>query len=299
MSQQSRMFYIMNYLSVHQETTAPFLAEKLEVSVRTIYRDLDNLSGLGFPVYAQNGRNGGIRLLENHQLPATFVTEEEQETILSGLENLAVTEFGGADELAVKMSSLFKRSADSWLAIDYSGWRKTEEKDYIELLTMARKQKRCVFLTYENSQGETSEREVAPNKLFFKQHNWYLSGYCYLKEAHRVFKLRRIKQLSISDRPLDPSLLTEDYMPEYSYQQLEFAIEAELLPRMQEELSNLQIEPLGKRLRVSTWLATGEWLFSYLLSYGASLEVLEPKEVRERIELEIQKYQKLYLKHDS
>lgn len=294
MSQQSRMFYIMNYLSIHQEVTAPFLAEKLEVSVRTIYRDLDNLSGLGFPVYAQNGRNGGIRLLENHQIPATFVTEEEQEVILSGLENLTVTEFGGADELSVKLSSLFKRSADSWLAIDYSGWRKSEEKEYIDLLTTARKQKRCVFLTYENSQGVVSEREIAPNKLFFKQHNWYLSGYCYLKEEHRIFKLKRISALRLSERSLDPALLTEDYMPKYSYQQVVFFIEADQLPRMQEELSNLQVETAGERLKISTWLATGEWLFSYLLSYGAALEVVEPAELRERIILEIQKYQKLY-----
>lgn len=294
MSQQSRMFYIMNYLSMHQEATAPFLAEKLEVSVRTIYRDLDNLSGLGFPVYAQNGRNGGIRLLENHQIPATFVTEEEQEVLLSGLENLTVTEFGGADELSVKLSSLFKRSADSWLAIDYSSWRKSEEKEYIELLTTARKQKKCVFLTYENSQGVVSEREVAPNKLFFKQHNWYLSGYCYLKEEHRIFKLKRIRKLTSSERPLDSALLTENYMPEYSYQQLVFIIEADQLPRMQEELSNLQVEPMENRLKVSTWLATGEWLFSYLLSYGAALEVLEPKELRERIKEEIQNYRKLY-----
>lgn len=294
MSQQSRMFYIMNYLSMYQETTAPFLAEKLEVSVRTIYRDLDNLSGLGFPVYAQNGRNGGIRLLENHQLPATFVTEEEQEVILSGLENLTVTEFGGADELSVKLSSLFNRSADSWLAIDYSGWRKSEEKDYIDLLTTARKQKRCVFLTYENSQGIVSEREIAPNKLFFKQHNWYLSGYCYLKEEHRIFKLKRISALRLSERPLDPTLLTEDYMPKYSYQQVVFLIEADQLPRMQEELSNLQVETIGERLKISTWLATGEWLFSYLLSYGAALEVVEPVELRERIMLEIRRYQKLY-----
>ncbi|MGL4694533.1 helix-turn-helix transcriptional regulator [Enterococcus larvae] len=294
MSQQSRMFYIMNYLSMHQEATAPFLAEKLEVSVRTIYRDLDNLSGLGFPVYAQNGRNGGIRLLENHQIPATFVTEEEQEVLLSGLENLTVTEFGGADELSVKLSSLFKRSADSWLAIDYSSWRKSEEKEYIELLTTARKQKKCVFLTYENSQGVVSEREVAPNKLFFKQHNWYLSGYCYLKEEHRIFKLKRIRKLTSSERPLDSALLTENYMPEYSYQQLVFIIEADQLPRMQEELSNLQVEPMENRLKVSTWLATGEWLFSYLLSYGAALEVIEPKELRERIKEEIQNYRKLY-----
>lgn len=294
MSQQSRMFYIMNYLSVHQETTAPFLAEKLEVSVRTIYRDLDNLSGLGFPVYAQNGRNGGIRLLENHQMPATFVTEEEQETILSGLENLTVTDFVGADELSVKLSSLFKRPTDSWLAIDYSGWRKSEEKEYIDLLTTARKQKSCVFLTYENSQGIVSEREVVPNKLFFKQHNWYLSGYCYLKEEHRIFKLKRIRSLRLSERALNPELLTEDYMPSYSYQQVDFFIDPDQLPRMQEELSSLEVEPSGERLKITTWLATGEWLFSYLLSYGASLEVISPVELRECIAKEIQKYQKLY-----
>ncbi|MHC5217112.1 helix-turn-helix transcriptional regulator [Enterococcus sp. LJL128] len=294
MSRQSRMFYIMHYLSAHQEATAPFLAAKLEVSVRTIYRDIDHLSVLGFPIYAQNGRNGGLRLLENHQLPATFVTEAEQETILSGLENLSVTNFGAADEVMVKLSSLFNRKTTPWLSIDYSSWGKPEEKQLVDQLTAAKKQQRCVIITYENTRGEVSKREVAPNKLFFKQHSWYLSAYCYLKNDHRIFKLKRVKRIEPSDKMIDPAVLTDEYLPVYELGLLEFFIENEQLARLQEELSNLTIERSGERLKVSTYQSLGDWLFSYLLSYGASIEVIQPKELREQLKEEIEKYQTLY-----
>jgi len=285
----------MHYLTMHQETTAPFLAAKLEVSIRTIYRDIDELSAQGFPVYAQNGRNGGIRLLENHQLSATFVTKEEQDTILSGLENLAVTDFESTDELSQKLSSLFKRYPEPWVVIDYSGWGKEEQRKSIQLLTSARKNENCVFLTYENSRGITSKREVAPNKLFFKQHDWYLSGYCYLKEDYRIFKLKRIKALELSERKLDLSLLTEEYLPQYTYEYVEFFLAADHLPRLKEELSNLVVSPEGERFRISTYQGKGEWLFTYLLSYGAAIEVIAPVELRNRLVEEVKKYNRLYL----
>lgn len=77
MNSLSRLFYIVYFLSLNRQAKAAELAEKLEVSSRTIYRDIDTLSSLGFPVYSQMGRGGGLRILANHQISASFVSGAE------------------------------------------------------------------------------------------------------------------------------------------------------------------------------------------------------------------------------
>ncbi|OJG54683.1 hypothetical protein RV06_GL002642 [Enterococcus haemoperoxidus] len=99
----------MHYLTMHNKANAMILAEQLEVSTRTIYRDINTLSALGFPVYAQSGRDGGIRLLDTHHLSATFVDDAEQDQIILALQNLAATNLKSVTPLVNKLSSLFKK----------------------------------------------------------------------------------------------------------------------------------------------------------------------------------------------
>ncbi|WP_375269996.1 helix-turn-helix transcriptional regulator [Enterococcus sp. DIV0212c] len=110
----------MHYLTVHSKVKAIILAEQLEVSIRTIYRDIDTLSSLGFPVYSQNGRDGGIRLLDTHQLSATFVDDDEQDQIMFALQNLEATDLKSVTPLVNKLSSLFNKEVEPWIDIDFS-----------------------------------------------------------------------------------------------------------------------------------------------------------------------------------
>lgn len=75
--QESRLFRILYYLLDKGQATAPELAEKFEVSVRTIYRDIDAMSSAGIPIYVTTGRNGGIRFLDGHILDKTFFSSGE------------------------------------------------------------------------------------------------------------------------------------------------------------------------------------------------------------------------------
>ena len=83
--QESRLFQIVYYLLKHGQVTAADLAEKLEVSVRTIYRDIDVLSGAGIPVYAEQGRGGGIGLLDDFVLEKAVLSAQEKQEIFSSL----------------------------------------------------------------------------------------------------------------------------------------------------------------------------------------------------------------------
>ena len=79
--QESRLFRIVYYLLDKGRATAPELAEHFEVSVRTIYRDIDTLSGAGIPIYAETGRNGGIYLMKGFVLDKAVLSDEEKQEI--------------------------------------------------------------------------------------------------------------------------------------------------------------------------------------------------------------------------
>ena len=103
--QESRLFQILYHLLQHSQATAPQLAEKLEVSVRTIYRDIDALSSAGIPVYTEAGRNGGIHLMEDFVLDRSLLSKQEKQEILSALQSLSAV----GHDLAIleKLSGLF------------------------------------------------------------------------------------------------------------------------------------------------------------------------------------------------
>lgn len=85
---ESRLFKIIYYILENGRITAPELAEKFEVSVRTIYRDIDVISSAGIPIYVTTGRNGGIQILENYVLDKAFFSEKEKQDILSALQSV-------------------------------------------------------------------------------------------------------------------------------------------------------------------------------------------------------------------
>ena len=77
--EQSRLFKIVYHLLENGKSTAPELAEKFEVSIRTIYRDLDAISATGIPIYATQGKGGGISLLDDYVLEKSLFSEKEKE----------------------------------------------------------------------------------------------------------------------------------------------------------------------------------------------------------------------------
>ncbi|OJG75176.1 hypothetical protein RV12_GL001781 [Enterococcus quebecensis] len=284
----------MHYLSLHNKAKATMLADQLEVSTRTIYRDIDTLSTLGFPVYAQSGRDGGIRLLDTHHLPATFVDDEEQDQIILALQNLAATNLKSVAPLVNKLSSLFNKQIEPWIDIDFSTWGREDEAHGIEQITMAKSQKKCIIFSYINGKGEKTSREVMPNKLIFKQNAWYLAGYCCTRKTTRLFKLRRMTGLEISVNDIEEEFLITDYQPKFSKICVEFKIANDLLYRVQEDLLDIETERHEEYTIVKTWQPEGAWLSSYLLSFGGAIEILSPIELKEKVKEEIIKINQIY-----
>ena len=119
---ESRLLQILFILMEKGSVTAPDLAERFEVSARTIYRDIDALSAAGIPVYAVRGKGGGIFIQENYVLNKAVFSDEEQQQILIALQNLNLTAGSLSSSLVSKLSTLFKKETLDWLEIDFSDW---------------------------------------------------------------------------------------------------------------------------------------------------------------------------------
>ena len=169
--QESRLFRIVYYLLDKGRATAPELAEHFEVSVRTIYRDIDTLSGAGIPIYAETGRNGGIYLMKGFVLDKAVLSDEEKQEILLAMQSLSVAQ--NNDEIIRKLSAIFNLNTDNWLEIDFSRWGTphSDNKKFEQLKSAVIHQK-CVKIAYASSYEEITERIIQPLKLLYKSMSW-------------------------------------------------------------------------------------------------------------------------------
>ena len=196
--QESRLFKIVYYLLDRGQATAPELAERFEVSVRTIYRDIDALSAAGIPIYAEAGRNGGIRLMHDFVLDHAVLSGEEKREILAALQSINITRNIAESQTLQKLSALFALPSENWLEIDFSRWgNQGFDKEKFELLKTAVIHCRQIRIRYAGSDGTERERTVQPYRLVYRSKAWYLKAFCMEKQEMRTFKLNRILELAL------------------------------------------------------------------------------------------------------
>ena len=193
--------------------TAGELAERLEVSVRTVYRDVDSLSATGVPICAAQGKGGGVYLMEGYVLERAAFTEEEQRQLLTALRALP----GEEGDALGKLSALFRREGDEWLQVRLSRWGGQSGRDgeTFQALRQAIRQRRSVTFRYASSRGEVLPREVLPARLVFKGQGWYLQGYDLPREDYRSFRLTRMLDLTVTERTFHRELTPPDSMLDF------------------------------------------------------------------------------------
>ena len=283
--QESRLFKIVYHLLGKGKATATELAEKFEVSVRTIYRDIDALSGAGIPIYAESGRNGGIRLMKNFVMDKAVLSEEERQEILAALQSINISHNGGSQTLQ-KLSAIFDVSSESWLEVDFSRWgNEGTDNEKFELLKSAVIHQKCVKITYASSYENVSERIIQPLKLAYKGRAWYLKAFCTQRQDWRIFKLNRILDLEVLNEDFQQRRFpgeTEDFQREYAPIKLRFS--KEMAYRVYDEFDKTQVERQESgELIVSVNMPEDAWLVGFLLSFGTQVDILSPVSLREII----------------
>lgn len=179
--------------------TAKELADKFEVSTRTIYRDIEELSLSGIPVYMSKGKNGGISLLDEYSINKTILSDKDKQSLIVALKILEATKYPEIDSVTNKISFMLNREElSNWIDIDFSKWGSDfNENDKFNQIKAAILNNKLIEFSYINSFGNRSIRTIEPMKVIYKGQIWYLYGFCTLKEEARTFRITRIKDLVI------------------------------------------------------------------------------------------------------
>lgn len=284
--QESRLFKILYHLLEKGRVTAPELAERFEVSVRTIYRDIDALSEAGIPVYAEAGRNGGIYLLEDFVLNKALLSEKEKQEILASIQSLSAVGAPYNKNMLTKLSALFKVTSEDWMEADFSRWgEKLRDNEKFEIVKSAVIRHKAMRILYEGSYQGDSERIIYPLKLMYKAKEWYIKAFCTWKQDFRIFKLTRMIEWEVLDKEFEPMTFPEyEEEPEQMGNTIVLRFSKETAYRVFDEFDMSQVTRLEDGdLRVEANMPEDEWLIGYVLSFGTQVDVIEPLYLREVI----------------
>lgn len=285
-----RLIGILSVLLQKEKVTAPELAEQFEVSRRTINRDIEDLCRAGIPICTSQGAGGGIYIMDGYRMDRTLLTSKDMQVILAGLRSLdSVSGSRYYSQLMEKIqagSSNFVSGKDSIL-IDLSSWYKDTVAPRIELIQAAIEERKLLTFQYYAPGGD-SVRTIEPCYLVFKWSSWYVWGWCRSREDFRMFKLNRMDALCKEEAGFVPR---EVPVPDLSAEKI-FPKEIRVKALFSKDSKWRLIEEFGMHSFTEredgTLLFTADYtdkehLISWLLTFGAKVQVLEPAEVREEL----------------
>lgn len=299
--QVNRLFEIVYVLLDKKTVTAKELAERFEVSQRTIYRDIDILSAAGIPVYTSKGKSGGISLLDNFVLNKSLLSEKEQRDILASLQSLNALKVSDVEPVIQKLAAIFNINNTSWIDIDFSRWGSNNaEREKFNILKNAILNKEVISFDYYSTYGEKTTRTVEPVRLMFKGQGWYLYGFCRAKQDFRLFKIRRIKNLAVStdtfQREIFEYNLSNSKDNDRNAIKFVIKVEEKMAYRLYDEFEQENITRNSDgSFTVTAEFPEDEWVYGYILSYGNYAEVLEPEYLRVIIQSKLEESIKKYL----
>ena len=295
----NRLFRILYYILEKGKVTANELADKFEVSVRTIYRDIDSISSAGIPIYALQGKGGGIEIAEDFVLSKSLLSENEKQQIMSALQGLDNTTIQRENELLTKLSALFKMKNTSWIEVDFNNWQnnKMYEKTFDDIKS-AILSKNIISFTYFSSNEKETDRSVKPVRLLFKSQDWYLYALCLLRNDFRYFKLSRIKNLEIHEEKFEDSfddVILKKEIPNNHKVRIKVKFNRKVAFRVYDELNGEITEDDDGNLYTEIEIPNDYNLYNYIFSFGDGAEVLEPKDIRMQIKEMINKMAEKYI----
>ena len=296
-----RLIGILSVLLHKEKMTAPELAERFEVSRRTINRDIEDLCKAGIPIQTSQGTGGGISIMEGYRLDRTILTSKDMQMILAGLRSLdSVSGSSYYCQLMEKIrtgSSEFISGRDSIL-IDLSSWYGDSLTPKIETIQDAVENRHLVRFQYYAPSGE-SERTVEPYFLVFRWSSWYLWGWCKDRKDFRMFKLNRMDRIQKTDESFEcrniamPDLSNEKIFP--GGIKVKVLFEPDQKWRLVEEFGPKCFTEYddGRLLFTGDYTDLGN-LITWLMTFGDKAEVIEPREAREAISQMVKRMMKIY-----
>lgn len=285
-----RLIGILSVLLQEEKVTAPELADRFEVSRRTINRDIEDLCRAGIPVSTSQGAGGGIRIMDGYRMDRTLLTSKDMQMILAGLRSLdgvSESHYYGQLMEKLKAGSSTVVSGSETILIDLSSWYQESLPARMELIQNAIEERKVIRFNYYAPNGD-STREIEPYFLIFKWSNWYVWGWCRLREDYRMFKLTRMDQIVQSDtRAADrkvpiPDLSNERIFPGGIHVKAVF--QPEMKWHLLEEFGadSFEVQPDGTLLFEQEYTDRDN-LLTWMLTCKDKVTVLEPGDIRDEL----------------
>ncbi|WP_123053738.1 YafY family protein [Clostridium sp. JN-1] len=307
----NRLLAIIVLLLNREKVSASELAEKFEVSVRTIYRDIDTINMSGIPITSQSGNNGGFYIVENYKISHQFLTLKDMISIVEALKNINGVLNNDSVDLAIeKVKSIVPENKKEkfnmhfkQIFIDTLPWGfKKSDGEYLKykIIIEALENRNCLSFNYMNAKGEYTFRKVEPITLVFKGFGWYLFSFCTMRNDYRIFKLSRIRNLNVLNKKICNSLISyEKYLNKNNTPKntikLVLKFSEKVKCRIIDYFDKDEITFNGDSSSiVRTEVIEDNWIYSMILSYGEYVEVLEHENIRQAIKYKCQKILDIY-----
>ena len=290
------MIKMLTLLLSRRKVTAREIAERFEISVRSVYRYAEEMNVAGVPIDVVRGRYGGIYVCDTFKLPNGYFTRGEYSAAVNALTAMA-SQLNDSDVLSALDKLQQRQKAEKRelsvcgnLIVDGGAWGdmgKFPEK--MRVCEQAVNESLSIEIDYISREGEHSKRVIDPHVLIFKQNVWYVYAYCHSRADFRTFKIGRIKSARFTGRTFVKQPVNKEDIPlnfEYSSEQLihlSLEIAKDAAPDVEEWLGVDNVEPRGKALVANVSLPDDEMLVSKILSFGGKVKVLAPEDLRKKV----------------
>lgn len=301
-----RLLAILSLLSERDRVRTKELAEKFEVSRRTIYRDLESLSQAGFPIVSYAGRNGGLSLMKNYKMDRRILSKADTKNLYSALKGLySIKQQPELTALITKLLPEKKGNPGADYDIHFSSWYADSFiQKKIDILQEAIEGKSCVLLDYISNSGRR-KRKIEAYQFVFKDSAWYLHAFCHNRQDFRLFKLQRMASLTLLEekflgRPYPALTLQSTAYSDFSLEPIEGHTKVVLAYNPEDAFAITKVldasilaasEKEGVMIFYTAHLAMACDLVFQLLE---KVRVLEPIELQQQVEKKLDEIQSFY-----
>lgn len=300
-----RLLAITMALLNRPRVNATELAQRFEVSLRTIYRDMETINQAGIPIVSFAGSDGGYEIMSGYRLDKQVLTLEDFSSICSALRGVrSATDHADIDRLIERIGALMPEQTrvEGQAHVDLDFKPAPNDKEHFMSLHQAIRELHVVQFTYLDNKGSETERKIEPMGLFLKGYVWYVYGYCLTRADIRVFRLSRISGLKM----LTESFVRRDYTlqeVEQKFMDRTDFLKVKAILRFQPEVKTRVRDEFGfdpitinpdQTISLTAHFSSMDRAVQKILSYGSLVKVIEPPPLIHELKLHIRKMHELY-----